>query len=398
MNGNTKLSEAPQITLDDIVNHVISRLRAAPVTGVVVGQADAVVDRAPGCGSQTTPCAIMAPACTRSSLSSDGAPADGRPLPVGARRLPTTVVAVKSWEKSRFYNTVLANGELWNPYTFRRWLPRQYLAHMAAFDNCVDRAYGRTISSRKMLKFLADECEKLAYIENRYRIQFEERRKFLTIEDVRCIVRSYVRHGIERLDNRSLCVEGKKTKKGQILYSDILDGRMKEMWVHEVIDTDMPHGETHTVSGWKKSELNAEATEALQTAMTMANVAETYTGIREAVLHLPVLHIKSHDSSGAESTWLPSRFKEMYKKTGAYYTLKSLIVSGHIVFHDEPGLYMHRHVDTCPFPVGSEKACRWSLDKLLSCIDREGYELHAILKRSMERCNYTAKDFLTAPF
>ena len=91
--------------------------------------------------------------------------------------------------------------------------------------------------------------------------------------------------------------------------------------------------------------------------------------------------------------WLPKAWKEAFKRQGAYYTLKSLIVNRHVRYTTESGSWNRKVTETADTP-------REGLVKLRGLLssDAPAYVIHAILKKSIEASKLNVAKFLRACF
>lgn len=93
------------------------------------------------------------------------------------------------WAKnSKFYGKVFEDGHIFNPYIDRRWLPAQYLRLLSNYKGSGYKAIKNSYSLNYQIDWLKKEVEKLAYLQKVDRAAFEERRQFLTCDDVIQIV------------------------------------------------------------------------------------------------------------------------------------------------------------------------------------------------------------------
>lgn len=113
----------------------------------------------------------------------------------------------KAWaEKSRFYNTVMRDGNIFNPYIHRRWVPAQFNRiineigiRRKGYRNdfqpltCSDINY--YFSNKKEIEHCFDilykEVELLSYLKRKDKIAFEERSAIYTLESCKNIYKGF---------------------------------------------------------------------------------------------------------------------------------------------------------------------------------------------------------------
>lgn len=101
---------------------------------------------------------------------------------------------------SKFYNQIMADGNIFNPYLHRRFLPVQFqrLIDGAAWERggCgevdVWKYTKKSYDNDYIYNFLLEEMRKLAIMEKRDKLAFEERRLFFPLEDMKSYILEYV--------------------------------------------------------------------------------------------------------------------------------------------------------------------------------------------------------------
>ena len=194
---------------------------------------------------------------------------------------------------SQFYNKVMADGYIFNPYLHRRFLPAQFLLLMKNYDMNVHRAIAESYGFMYSIKWTIDEIGKLAYLQKVDKVAFAERQKFLTLDDVKVIMSHYVESMIKYLDE---CV-----KYGRwICYN----GR---------------HIPTRT---WGSDQETQEVTNLKNDLLAFGNnvySAVSYEKMNHVLCAFNLLKLKYE----AEKS---KAFVDAFEKSGAYYTLKHLIL------------------------------------------------------------------------
>lgn len=287
---------------------------------------------------------------------------------------------------SKWYNTVLQNGEVWTPYTNRRFLPAQYLRLMEQFDGNIDKAIAVRYSLKEMWKLLEYELNNLVFMQKHWRTAYVERSRFLTIEGVRTIFEQYLNGLSTEINDRGQCTFS--PRKG-IFWRKISGTGRVELW-KEI------NKHQEGADGFVSNETIIEPTKWLVKLNVQIAIARNRTaGIRTyadaldvLVRHMPRISMGTFkDGDGCIRNWLPKAWKEQFKKQGAYYTLKSLIVNGHVRLATEDGDWRSKTTTVSP-------SARDSLVRLQGLIDSPAYVIHAILKKSIVEAHLSVAKFL----
>lgn len=102
---------------------------------------------------------------------------------------------------SRFYAQVMADGHVFNPYIHRRFLPSQFRRNIRYAGHGGIRDYVRTSYGwNYVVRFLSEECWKLAILERRDREAFLERSRFFPLPDMKSILSEYLDVVVAALD------------------------------------------------------------------------------------------------------------------------------------------------------------------------------------------------------
>lgn len=104
------------------------------------------------------------------------------------------------WAKnSRFYKSVMQDGNIFNPYIHRRWLPAQFHSILRSLTMC-DRSvseervkgyFSSVWGITSIIKNTAKEINLLAFLEYRDRIAFRERSLIYSLEVCKTILVNY---------------------------------------------------------------------------------------------------------------------------------------------------------------------------------------------------------------
>lgn len=287
---------------------------------------------------------------------------------------------------SKWYNTVLQNGEVWTPYTNRRFLPAQYLRLMEQFDGNIDKAIAVRYSLKEMWKLLDYELQNLVFMQKHWRTAYAERSRFLTVEAVRTIFEQYLDGLSVEINDKGKCTV---SKWNGIYWRKISGEGRVALWKETQKHSEGPNG-------FVSDEILVEPTKWLVKLNAQIAIARNKTeGIRTyadaldvLARHMPRISMGTFkDGDDYTRNWLPKAWKEQFKKQGAYYTLKSLIVNGHVRLATEDGDWKHKTTTV------SESA-RDGLVRLQGLIEQPAYIIHAILKKSIAEAHLSVDKFL----
>lgn len=388
-------------TIEDIVKGVVrpcaiddgtvggKTVLQAGIGGVVLGvQADGrgvTVAVPAGCGGSCPKCpAELKGSCrgqtTKGKIGSGTEAYELKAADKGASpKLATT---------SRYYNRVLQNGEVWSPYTNRRFLPAQYLGMMVWYKGNIDKAIACRYGFNQFLKLMEAEVENLVFMSKHWRTAFAERSQFLTVEDCRTIFGQYLTALEENLNNRGLCTFAKS--KGT--YHRVIQGHGDvTLWTVKDETKEGRDGSVTKTNTIAPSDWLVETNAAIEVAKRRVNAITDYAdALKVLQTYLPRISMGTFkDSEGSVRTWLPKRWKECFKKAGAYYTLKSLVFNCHVPYTTEEGSWRHTRVNEA-------KSASEGLNRLKALIDPNvpAFVVHAILKKSISQAGLDLEAFL----
>jgi hypothetical protein len=288
---------------------------------------------------------------------------------------------------SKWYNTVLQNGEVWTPYTSRRFLPAQYLGLMHRFGGNIDAAIARTYTLRECFRILENEIGNLIFMRDNWRTAFAERSMFLTVDDVVKICTDYLGALHDNVNDRSKCGYNKRK---QTFWRYIKGEGTVELWTKRETDVHGDNGEDTHVTSVTPTKWLTELNEQIRVCRHHANIVSSYEDAIDLVQRMPHVCMGTFlDGERKIRYWLPKRWKECFKKEGAYYTLKSLVVNRHVRLTEETGDWRRKETVAC-------ETAREGLDKLarLRNHDVPAYVVHAILKKSIEASRLDLGKFL----
>ena len=221
-------------------------------------------------------------------------------------------------KNSGFYNKIMADGNVFNPYLHRRFLPVQYLkmiqdplvVDLRHKCNNFEDALARNYNFQYSINYTKKEVKKLAFLEWSDRVSFEERSCFFSIPSVKTIISDYVNEAIEYIDN----IKPVKSRKGKNrgFYGKRIKGRgyIAYAGYYEFIGRASVFVDSKEVAGIKNE---------LMAFKAQINRVRTYKELSNRLEAFDyVILPKNTNKSKA--------FIDVFKGSGAYYTIKHLIM------------------------------------------------------------------------
>lgn len=204
----------------------------------------------------------------------------------------------ESWAtSSKFYSQVMEDGHIFNPYLHRRFVPSQFLRMMkysgTSIRNYIEGRYGFVYS----IEWLKEEVRKLAFLQNADPIAFNERKHFLTIDNVKNIIADYTGTVAMFVTDELSVFRSVKVGKHRCIRSIAEVDRFKI----------------------ELSEFNNKV-QSVITYETMNELLQTHFVVKAAY------NTKKSDT-----------FIEVFEKAGAYYTLKHLVMFEHLSLNGKSG-------------------------------------------------------------
>lgn len=399
-----RITSTSNVTIDDIVKFVVQEIkRGADGAGLAESWAEmagtggrvpvVVAPRTDDHGCEIKPGASVRTCTCAGKCGNSGergesgvartAVADGDAIRDGGDPSALPGLAVKS----KWYNKVLQNGEVWTPYTSRRFLPAQYLGLMHRFGGNIDAAIARTYTLRECFRILENEIGNLIFMRDNWRTAFAERSMFLTVEDVVKICREYLDALHANVNDRSKCSYNKRKQ----TFGRYIKGEgAVELWTKRETDVHGDNGEDTHVTAVTPTKWLTELNEQIRVCRHRAGIVSGYEDALDLVRRMPHICMGTFlDGERKIRYWLPKRWKECFKKEGAYYTLKSLVVNCHVRLTEETGDWQRKET------VASATA-REGLDKLATLRGPgvPAYVVHAILKKSIAASRLDIGKFL----
>ena len=236
---------------------------------------------------------------------------------------------------SQFYNKVMEDGYIFNPYLHRRFLPAQFLSLMKNYNMNAHKAIAESYGFMYSIKWTVDEVGKLAYLQKVDKVAFAERQQFLTLEDIKAIMAHYVESMMQHLDE---CVRY---------------GR----WI-------CYNGRHIATRDWRTQQETQEVSNIRNDLLAFGNnvyAATSYEKMNHVLRAFNLLKLKYE----AEKS---KAFMEVFEKSGAYYTLKHLILF--------EGLSLKGK-------TGADAA-----KELTEYVNQPAYVVYAVLKEVLEENKY----------
>ena len=259
-------------------------------------------------------------------------------------------------KKSRFYGKVMEDGNIFNPYLHRRWLPSHYMnliknqPNHSAYKG-IQKNYGFMYS----IEWLIKEVDKLVFLQKVDPVAFGERRCFLFGNEIKQIIEDYVKEVKEYIETMIVTKQyslNARTKIASLHLSGY--GWVKLGKVREIV-------EDHQVK-----EVVIKDTEYLILLNKLDELKEIspYASYKDILIKLKAFKwIKlPHGTKKSET------FIDAFMRQGAYYTMKHYILFEGYKLEGK---------------TGSDAA------QVLYENDRkQGYKLHGMLKQMMKDNNH----------
>lgn len=204
------------------------------------------------------------------------------------------VERAEAWApNSQFYNKVMEDGYIFNPYLHRRFLPAQFLSLMKNNNMNVHRAIEQSYGYMYSIKWTIEEIGKLAYLEKVDKVAFAERQQFLTLEDVKSIMSNYIENTMQHIDRIT-------SYGGWLSYN----------------------GRHIRTRDWQTRQETPELAELKNNLLAFGNNVHSATSYEKMNHVLRAFNLLKLEHGTSKS----KAFLDAFEKSGAYYTLKHLIL------------------------------------------------------------------------
>lgn len=249
---------------------------------------------------------------------------------------------------SKFYGQEIC-GIIYNPYLFSRFVPARYMKMMqrTKFNNYnVNAVIAFNYDEEYAIKVVKKEVNKLAMLEKRDKVTFEDRKWLYEINLVKQIIKEYIDECIKYIDR------AKVIRRNKINYKNIKGVGC------------IPCGDfIETIQNHKIVTILEESTELIALKKELTDFAKniqnckTYAQISNQLATFKIIKLKCKPTKS---------FIEAYKRRGAYETLKYLVAFGNCSFKG--------------YAKGKD-----SLIAVMNYVkEKEAYQLHAALKECIE--------------
>ena len=254
-------------------------------------------------------------------------------------------------ENSQFYGKEIC-GYAYNPYMIRRFLPAQFEQLMKKYSYNVHKGITKEYPYMYSIKYTLEEVRKLAMLEKRDQIAFDERKMIFSINQCRIIFVQYINAVINHLwEDAQKFVDtnnvGKEYWTGIKGYGWVYCGKVGEMILnHKVVKV------LETSDKFKEILKHLKDLKEKIKNQYRSSYADLYKWMSEKpLINVPAETKKSKD------------FMDCFIKAGAYYTLKQkLMFDNRVSFKGRTG--------------------REAVDYLRFFLNKrtEGYVIYAMLK------------------
>lgn len=244
-----------------------------------------------------------------------------------------------SLEENEVAQKIIEDGYVKNTKLHRRWVAAQYMRMLNSslgWHGYLNVRYSYMYTIDMML----EEVRVLAHLEKVDKATFNERKQFFTLDVIKRVIGDYYKDVVKYTSNLP-----KKNCKGR------------------------PYVNINGIGNVFVSDLSMKVDMPLRVLTEKCAMSETYSDmywnlacLRKAMIKLPYDTKKS-------KTWV-----DAFQKEGAYYTLKNLVL-----FHD-----VNLYYDRTFYDAGDSSMV--ALREIVK--DYEGYQMNALLKKTIEMNNF----------
>lgn len=238
---------------------------------------------------------------------------------------------------SKYYGQELC-GFMYNPFMVSRFLPGQFKNLMDSYDRNVDLGIKTTVSLMDSIDFMIEECKRLSLMQKKSPIAFEERKQFWSVNDAREIFKDYLNKVQKNIDiAKDNVIRLERRLGSRIKYVKVF-GKKYDV----TFDVKIPeHGSardayTEVNIDWKYERVLKSVLAELNKCTSFEDLYKIMSFRRKKLVNLPSAYRKIYLGHGQWKTVTDNKmntlskvFLEGYKRKGAYYTIKDLIM-----FHD----------------------------------------------------------------
>lgn len=224
-------------------------------------------------------------------------------------------------ENSVFYGKEIC-GYAYNPYMIRRFLPAQFMKLVKKYNGNVHKGITKEYPYMYSIKFTLEEVRKLAMLERRDRIAFDERKMIFTVDKCRNIFTKYIDDVIKTLNEKmndfvNYNRVGKEYKDSIKGFGWITIGTVEETIVnHKVVKIMNTTQDFKTIIDHLKN---------MREALNPIYSKLTYKDIYKIMSVNPLINIPAETKKSKD-------FMDCFIKAGSYYTLKQQLMFDEDVF------------------------------------------------------------------
>lgn len=217
-------------------------------------------------------------------------------------------------KNSAFFNTIMMDGYVFNPYIHRRWLPVQYmeLTNEAKVKHCLmDELIKTNYSYAYSIKLVMQEIDKLCILERYDKKAFKERSQFFTIECVKSVLIELMEYILTHIPS--------KASMGKYFWTPLgyLPDRMCEQ-VSVIEENFWGNLEKKRRYDW------GAARDFFNSLIDKIKSADSYFEIKRILGTYPE-GWKNIQNTGISQSISP-KFIEAFWKSGAYYSIKNKVM------------------------------------------------------------------------
>ena len=218
-------------------------------------------------------------------------------------------------ENSVFYGKEIC-GYAYNPYMIRRFLPAQFMELVKMYNGNVHKGIANEYPYMYSIKYTLEEVRKLAMLEKRDKIAFDERKMIFTVDKCRSIFTKYIDDVIETLyekmnDFVNYNRVGREYKDGVKGFGWITIGTVEETIVnHKVVKIMNTTQEFKTIIDHLKN---------MKETLNPMWSRLTYKDIYKVMTVNPLINVPAETKKSKD-------FMDCFIKAGSYYTLKQQLM------------------------------------------------------------------------
>ncbi len=227
--------------------------------------------------------------------------------------------------KSEFYQKIMNDGYVFNPYIHRRWLPAQY----SRIKNKVSLDYLRDILHIDYIYYLiVDEINKLYTLSKYDKEAYYERKSFFTIDVCKEVLLAYY-EGLKNSLTTSLYNVGGQREFDYFVFPSSMTTVTTMKLLRGLDGKIYSKQETEKTDEIICKEINKQ--------VDSIKEADTYAELR-FIIKKSIFNGKKIRYTSYPRTEVPTCFYEAFWKSGAYYSIKHKIMFEHRTLNEKSGI------------------------------------------------------------